>query len=275
MLSTTFSTIVSNATAEIQFRRGCPHPRRCKIRFVIRLLSPFNILALFVLMPLKFVLTPRWFHKINVAAVRFLNAPLLLLIGYLERRQLWAGHRRQKEAEQLPRAPPRPRLWDFSRGFSVHGDLQAVFDTEPPSDIEDEIERTAENDIPRDRNIFEQDFVREFNNPASTKANSESLQNAQKNLREDMKRRDTINSSKRIRRDSVAPFAGMSIPKHLRDLLNEGSSDEEGGIFAEIGKVGGVYRRVERLLELASEEGGGDGTLSDLDRSVAVEFSDD
>ncbi|KAK6598331.1 nonselective cation channel [Botrytis cinerea] len=206
MLSTTFSTIVSNATAEIQFRRAVLTLEGVKSDSLFAYFPPFNILALFVLMPLKFVLTPRWFHKINVAA-------------------LWAGPRRQKEAEQLPRPPHRPRLWDFSRGFSVHGDLQAVFDAEPPSDIADEIGMEADNVVPRDRNVFENDFAQEFNGSKKSKSKSE-----QKpvNPREHMKRRDTANSAKRIRRDSVAPFAGMTIPKHLRDLLNEGSSDEEG-----------------------------------------------
>ncbi|ESZ89661.1 hypothetical protein SBOR_9957 [Sclerotinia borealis F-4128] len=289
MLSTTFSTIVSNTTAEIQFRRAVLTLEGVKSDSLFAYFPPFNILALFVLMPLKFVLTPRWFHKINVAAVRFLNAPLLLLIGYLERRQLWAGPRRQREAEQLPRLPHRPRLWDFSRGFSVHGDLQAVFDAEPPSDVESEIEREVDNDVPHDRNIFENEFAREYHNHASTKSNSVS-QSGQKNPREHMKRRDTVTSTKRIRRDSVAPFAGMSIPKHLRDLLNEESSDEEGeDIRSRLGKLEDCMGRVEGLLgrlckELdgKSVEGGEDrlgeereGTVSDLDRSVAVEFSDE
>ncbi|KAM0162244.1 hypothetical protein ACHAPG_001942 [Botrytis cinerea] len=287
MLSTTFSTIVSNATAEIQFRRAVLTLEGVKSDSLFAYFPPFNILALFVLMPLKFVLTPRWFHKINVAAVRFLNAPLLLLIGYLERRQLWAGPRRQKEAEQLPRPPHRPRLWDFSRGFSVHGDLQAVFDAEPPSDIADEIGMEADNVVPRDRNVFENDFAQEFNGSKKSKSKSE-----QKpvNPREHMKRRDTANSAKRIRRDSVAPFAGMTIPKHLRDLLNEGSSDEEGedikGRLEKLeqcmGRVEGLLGRLCRELDGKSVQGegeevdvGGDGTLSDLDSSVAVEFSDD
>ncbi|TGO63193.1 hypothetical protein BOTNAR_0103g00110 [Botryotinia narcissicola] len=285
MLSTTFSTIVSNATAEIQFRRAVLTLEGVKSDSLFAYFPPFNILALFVLMPLKFVLTPRWFHKINVAAVRFLNAPLLLLIGYLERRQLWAGPRRQKEAEQLPRLPHRPRLWDFSRGFSVHGDLQAVFDAEPPSDIASEIGIESDNDIRRDLNVFENDFAREFNGSTKSKSGQNPF-----NPREHMKRRDTANSAKRIRRDSVAPFAGMTIPKYLRDLLNEGSSDEEGedikGRLEKLeqcmGRVEGLLGRLCRDLDGKSEEGGGedgdvggDGTLSDLDTSVAVEFSDD
>lgn len=297
MLSTTFSTIVSNATAEIQFRRAVLTLEGVKSDSLFAYFPPFNILALFVLMPLKFVLTPRWFHKINVAAVRFLNAPLLLLIGYLERRQLWAGPRRQNEAQEVPRIPLRPRIWDFSRGFSVHGDLQAVFETEPPSEIEEEIEREDANDVSGEGNIFERDFVNEFNNDTPNQSNSQSGP-VQKNPRENMESRDTVNSVKKVRRDSVAPFAGMQVPKHLRDLLNEGSDEEGEDIKGRLGRLEEGLGRLEGLLgrlcrELDGKGKGGkrggemgteteedssvgrEGNLSDLDRSVAVEFEDD
>src|SRR6195952_1411652 len=88
MLSTTFSTIVSNATAEIQFRRAVLTLEGVKSDAIFAYQPPFNILALLILLPMKFILTPRWFHKINVAAVRTLNAPLLLVIGLIERRTL-------------------------------------------------------------------------------------------------------------------------------------------------------------------------------------------
>jgi len=139
MLSTTFSTIVSNATAEIQFRRAVLTLEGVKSDALFAYQPPFNILALLILLPLKSILTPRWFHKINVAAVRTLNAPLLLIIGFVERRTLWSNTRRNKE-EELPKLKPsRSGLWDFRRGFSVHGDIQAVFDAEPPQQVEDEI----------------------------------------------------------------------------------------------------------------------------------------
>ncbi|PQE31329.1 nonselective cation channel protein [Rutstroemia sp. NJR-2017a WRK4] len=294
MLSTTFSTIVSNATAEIQFRRAVLTLEGVKCDALFAYFPPFNLLALFVFMPLKFILTPRWFHKINVAAVRLLNAPLLLFIGYIERRQLWAGADRQKEAEELPRIPARPRLWDFSRGFSVYGDIQAVFDAEPPADIEEEIE--ADNDIPRSqarRNIFESEFAREFPGEASDNSSkSKADNNKSSNPRANMNRRDTNNSARRVRRDSITPFAGMSIPKHLRDLLIEGGGEETSDIKERLEVLEGTMGRVEWLLKrlcrdldgkaVGSFDGGFEadsereetGKMSDLDRSVAVDFED-
>jgi hypothetical protein len=143
MLSTTFSNIAANATAEIQFRRAVLTLEGVKSDAIFAYQPPFNILALLILLPLKTMISPRWFHKTNVAAVRILNAPLLLIIGLVERRILWSGTRREKEAEQLPKPKPknsRAGLWDFSRGFSAHGDIQAVFAAEPPQSVEDEIE---------------------------------------------------------------------------------------------------------------------------------------
>lgn len=143
MLSTTFSNIVANATAEIQFRRAVLTLEGVKSDAIFSYQPPFNILALLILLPLKMVISPRWFHKINVAAVRVLNAPILLIIGLIERRVLWTSTTRSKEAEQLPKPKPRNSragLWDFSRGFSAHGDIHAVFDAEPPEAVEDEIE---------------------------------------------------------------------------------------------------------------------------------------
>jgi hypothetical protein len=259
MLSTTFSTIVSNATAEIQFRRAVLTLEGVKSDAIFAYQPPFNILALFVLTPLKFVLTPRWFHKINVAAVRAINAPLLLLISLTERRILWAGVRRQREAEQLPRAPSRANLWDFSRGFSVHGDIQAVFEAEPPQSIEEEI--TNDNDL--GRHILEDEFTREFGLEAGAK----------------LSRRGTGKS----RRDSVAPFAGIT--GRLRTLLNEGSEDGDGeDVKTRLEAVEKSTLRIEKMLQRLCEElddgmrksdsvdAGETGTLKDLDKSRTTDM---
>lgn len=81
MLSNTFSKIANNATAEIQFRKAVLTFEGVKSDAIFAYQPPFNILALFLLLPLKFVLSPRWFHKINVTAVRTINAPLLIMIS--------------------------------------------------------------------------------------------------------------------------------------------------------------------------------------------------
>ena len=81
MLSSTFSKIAGNAAAEIQFRRAVLTFEGVKSDAIFAYQPPFNLLALFMMLPLKFIVSPRWFHKINVTAVRTINAPLLILIS--------------------------------------------------------------------------------------------------------------------------------------------------------------------------------------------------
>ncbi|KAL9106744.1 MAG: hypothetical protein Q9227_008243 [Pyrenula ochraceoflavens] len=171
MLTNTFSNIVRNATAEIQFRRAVLTFEGVKSDAIFAYQPPFNILALGILLPLKFIVNPRWFHKINVFCVRFINAPLLLAISVIERQTLWnsasssLAYRLRDMIEHthigavtprgtrlrfgsqgtlydfnwLARLRRRLAFWTFSR-FSIHGDIQAVFDTEPPQSVLDEIE---------------------------------------------------------------------------------------------------------------------------------------
>ncbi|MCJ1470648.1 hypothetical protein MMC07_009294 [Pseudocyphellaria aurata] len=135
MLTNTFAVIVSDATAERQFQRAVLTFQGVKSDAIFAYQTPFNVVALIVLMPLKMLVTPRWFHKINVTAIRFLNAPILLVIGLYERRTLWAATKQRT----LPLgARQKLAFWKVSR-FSVHGDLQAVFDTEPPQSVLDQI----------------------------------------------------------------------------------------------------------------------------------------
>ena len=133
MLSNTYTNLASNATAEIQFRRAVLTFEGVKSDALFAYRPPFNITALLFLLPLKWVLTPRWFHKVNITAVRILNAPILLLVSLYERKYLW------KRSRYL--SPPRKHTWlTMWERFGAHGDLQAVFDTEPPQEVVDEMD---------------------------------------------------------------------------------------------------------------------------------------
>ena len=162
MLSNTFSLIATNATAEIQFRRAVLTFEGVKSDAIFAYMPPSNILALLFVLPLKLVLSERIFHKANVYATRTLNAPLLLLISLYERHYLWLSDRHRHR-------PPAPKalgpccgagrhlkttvaewarriaFWDFSY-FSVHGNLHAVFEVEPPHNVIVEIAEEDEED---------------------------------------------------------------------------------------------------------------------------------
>ena len=132
MLTNTFSVIVSNVNAEIQFRRAVLTFEGVKSDAIFAYQPPFNIMAVFIMLPLKFIVSPRWFHKINVTAVRILNAPLLLIISVYERKYLWT----RKKIRTYEPSKTRTKLasWGFSK-LSVHGDIQAVFESDPPDSI--------------------------------------------------------------------------------------------------------------------------------------------
>jgi len=154
MLSNTFSLIAANTTAEIQFRRAVLTFEGVKSDAIFAYMPPFNILSLIFILPMKLILSDRGFHKLNVYATRTLNAPLLLFISLWERRTLWRQHTKTHYLHSIgsidwKRAGgPKPvgvgawaqtmTFWDFSR-LSVHGDIQAVFETEPPQSVLDEI----------------------------------------------------------------------------------------------------------------------------------------
>lgn len=262
MLSTTFSTIVANATAEIQFRRAVLTFEGVKADAIFAYQPPLNILALLILFPLKMCISPRWFHKINVAAIRTLNAPLLLIISLFERRTLWAASiRRHRDAEHLPRLPGRAAIWDFSRGFSAHADIQAVFDAEPPQEIQDEIE----NDDDLGQHHLHRTVT--IDSPQGIGQNRDN---------------GSVSKGKALasrRRDSVYPF---EVHQAGSAILDEEDVDD---VKDRLQALEESTRRIEAMLarlcddingppkgESASLSAGVSGTLEDLDKSVTAEI---
>ncbi|SPO03183.1 related to YVC1 Vacuolar cation channel [Cephalotrichum gorgonifer] len=130
LLTNTFSRIVEAETAEIQFRRAVLTFEGVKSDAIFAYPPPFNIVALMILLPLKFVVSPRAFHRIHVAMVRGVNAPTLLIINLYERQFIWA--RTTKASKSFLK-------WQFT-GFSPHGDIYAVFEADPPPGVQEEAE---------------------------------------------------------------------------------------------------------------------------------------
>lgn len=131
ILTNTFSKIISNEGAEIQFRRAVLTFQGVKSDAIFSYPPPFNVLALAIMLPLKFMVGPVAFHRINVALIRTINAPVLLLIGLWERRRVWA---RRSKTTGLG-------SWRLFPGFSPHGDIMVVFSSEPPSEVIDALEK--------------------------------------------------------------------------------------------------------------------------------------
>ena len=129
MLSNTFSNIVANANAEIQYRRAVMTFEGVKSDAISSFFPPFNILALVLFLPLKALLSPRWFHKVIVLTIRAINAPVLLIIALYERHALRNPDRYRRPSR--PNRKGRLGLWDFSK-IAAQADTEIVFFAHPP-----------------------------------------------------------------------------------------------------------------------------------------------
>ncbi|ODA78364.1 hypothetical protein RJ55_05745 [Drechmeria coniospora] len=240
MLSNTFSNISSNATAEIQFRRAVLTLEGVKADAVFAYQPPFNLLAVFIFLPLKFVVSPRWFHKIHVATVRLVNFPLLLIIAIAERRLLW---RSGAQGEAMP--PRAGRKWFWRKWqLSAHRYLRAVFQVHPPDGVHD--------DIAVDDDLTHHLIRRQF-----TKQSSDTTASTQ--------------FRKPSRRDSM--FPGLS--SKLRTSFTSTSDDDSMvGMAARMAAMEKAVKRMEQVLtrllpEDDSDEMGEGSTLRDGDAVTA------
>lgn len=148
ILTNTFSNIVANEAAEIRFRRTVLTFEGVKSDSIFAYPPPFNMLALVTILPLKFLVSPRLFHTINVAVIRLLNAPLLIAISVIERRSLWTRPKSSRNKRSFFN-------WQFT-GFSPHGDIHAVFTTPLPDELSQKIDQLDPvGDVP----VLEDDVV--------------------------------------------------------------------------------------------------------------------
>ncbi|PFH51765.1 hypothetical protein AMATHDRAFT_2680 [Amanita thiersii Skay4041] len=133
ILSNTFAHISEDAAAEAMFRRAVSTIEGVKADFLFSYQPPINLLALCVLLPASYVLTPRWFHKVNVFMIRLTNFPFLLMIAFYERQSKMAGTASFSETlgvftERILDALPRSlkRLTFFEGLVGSDSDIDAV-----------------------------------------------------------------------------------------------------------------------------------------------------
>lgn len=283
MLSTTFSHIVNNAPAEIQFRRAVMTLEGVKGDAIFAYPPPFNIAAILLLVPLKFCVSPRWFHKIHVLSVRLINLPILLVIALAERRNLAAPHRKP----QLPALSPAPsisklqhptlkirrRFWERWR-ITTHSDISTVFEVPLPDSVLSEI--AADDDMTR--HLIRRQFAGRV--PAPSPLPPQPLQQQQQQqppaVVEQTQTQTPMPTPTPLpttpggggqqgpvqrtmgRRDSIAPFPGLRA--ELRGVLSE--SDEVTDITARLETLEESMQRIESLLERLVGGGSGSGSAS-------------
>lgn len=221
ILSNTFAGIVADASAEIQYRKSVVTLEGVKSDAIFAYQPPFNILAIIVLVPLRFIVSPRWFHKIHVSAVRLVNLPLLLIIAVLERRILWSL---EVERPGQAGAKKEPK-WFWERwNPASRQDIRAVFDLAPPEAVEDMI--AADDQLTH--RLIQKQFTRHGTSPSP-----------QRRAR---------------RRDSTYP----GLAPNMRGTVESTDEAVELGDFnSRLSAVETSMGRMERMLEkLCSQEGG-------------------
>jgi hypothetical protein len=249
MLSTTFSHIVNNAPAEIQFRRAVMTLEGVKGDAIFAYPPPFNILAILVLVPLKFCVSPRWFHKIHVMSVRLINLPILLVIALAERRSLSPLHK-------LPPLSPAPsiskghhpalrirrRFWDRWR-ITTHSDISTVFEVPLPDSVLNEI--ATDDDMTR--HLIRRQFAGSRHSPVEQgHPQQQQVLPPQISPVKIVPQPQQPQSGQRLgRRDSIAPFPGLRA--ELQGVLSE--SDEVTDITARLEALEGSMQRIEEYLE--------------------------
>ncbi|KIW66858.1 hypothetical protein PV04_06150 [Phialophora macrospora] len=227
MLTNTFSGIVDNAVQEIQFRRAVLTFEGVKSDAIFAYMPPFNILALLFLLPLKWVLSDRMFHKVNVTTVRIINLPTLLLIAWYERRTLWMSDKprwgRNKKIDWKnangPKATP-AQYWAISR-FSVHGDIHAVFDIDPPQSVLDKIAEEDDLNHSDDMGILSSTKLKDQFAHLSEERRASQVSNASRRL--------SVNprAKKKRRRDSRVENTPKQDSQIDRKLNNEFRDSDE------------------------------------------------
>ncbi|KAH9983891.1 hypothetical protein BJV74DRAFT_946355 [Russula compacta] len=142
ILSHTFSTISEDAAAEAMFRRAVSTIEGVKADSLFSYQPPINLFALWILLPASYVLTPRWFHKVNVFMIRLTNFPILITIALYERQAKKIGTVGVGETllattehflETLPRNVKR---WTLLENLLPGGvsDIDAIFEIEEQLD---------------------------------------------------------------------------------------------------------------------------------------------
>ncbi|EIN06002.1 hypothetical protein PUNSTDRAFT_127492 [Punctularia strigosozonata HHB-11173 SS5] len=137
ILSHTFSTISEDALAEAMFRKAVATIEGVKADPLFSYQPPINLVALLIMLPASYILSPRWFHKLNVFMIRITNFPILLTVAWYERQAKNTGSTGfyetvaatvEKIYDTLPRQIRRLTFFEGLAGSG--GDIDAVFDIE-------------------------------------------------------------------------------------------------------------------------------------------------
>ncbi|RXW21677.1 hypothetical protein EST38_g4197 [Candolleomyces aberdarensis] len=135
ILSNTFAKINEDAAAEAMFRRAVLTIEGVKADSLFSYQPPVNLFAVCIMLPLSYILSPRWFHKVNVFMIRLTNFPILVAVSFYERQSKAAGtvkfsdtvsHFAERVYDTLPRVFKRMTIFEGFAGSAA--DIEAIFE---------------------------------------------------------------------------------------------------------------------------------------------------
>ncbi|KAF9482552.1 hypothetical protein BDN70DRAFT_874905 [Pholiota conissans] len=143
ILSNTFASVNEDAAAEAMFRKAIATIEGVKADFLFSYQPPVNLVALCILLPVSYILSPRWFHKFNVFLIRLTSFPILIGISFYERQSKIAGtltfydtvaHMAEKVFDTLPRSLKRMTIFEGLAG--AEADIDVIFELEEESALD-------------------------------------------------------------------------------------------------------------------------------------------
>jgi len=238
-----------------------------------------NLIAFVIMFPASYVLSPRWFHKINVTAIRLTSFPILLGIAFYERQiapsrqsPTLMDRASQTATRLLENMPRRLKRFSLFEGFAgPGGDIDAIFE------IEEEISR------PRDRKTETVDQPSFSDGRRSTSVTTPALRASKPVMLDSLHspnqsssvKNTSVDSIVRRRRHSELPRGSKGV---MRDLLSDNVQpaftplmrlfqpvvEEEGGVLGSgsqapnYGKWGSRESQTKRDLSVLYDEVGDD-----------------
>ncbi|ORY79327.1 hypothetical protein BCR35DRAFT_321483 [Leucosporidium creatinivorum] len=149
LLSNTFAAIQGQAETEILHQNALRTIERVKSDALTSYMPPLNLIALAILLPLRWLATPRWVHKVHVALTKILNFPVLLFLAVETRVRHKRGYlfnaaiKTQRALSSLPRGIPFEGTVDsisevFERQVTSRALAVASIDNPTPEETEAE-----------------------------------------------------------------------------------------------------------------------------------------
>ncbi|KDQ56997.1 hypothetical protein JAAARDRAFT_35597 [Jaapia argillacea MUCL 33604] len=167
ILSNTFARIDANATQEYLFQFAITTIEGVKSDALFSYQPPFNLMALVILWPSSFVLSPRALHTFNVFLIRLTSFPVLIVIQLYERwfavgkgfRETGKGAA-QSLYHSLPRRIKNVPILDAIMGSSAGDVYDAIFDIECAPDEFDDLFQESDDERPALRSFTSREGLR-------------------------------------------------------------------------------------------------------------------